>query len=99
MSVIRQGLWAIFDSGPVRMGPTQLALARLALVAGVLIGCAGAGSGSGAGVQPPAPAWRINVNHSEAPYNRQRDEAPALSDAEIDELIAFLARLRDGLTP
>ena len=49
------------------------------------------------------PAWRGNVNRSEAPYNppynRQRGDAPALSDAEIDELIAFLATLSDGYTP
>ena len=45
------------------------------------------------------PAWRGNVNRSEAPYNRQRGDAPALSDAEIDDLIAFLATLSDGFTP
>ena len=45
------------------------------------------------------PAWRGNVNCSEAPYNRQRGDAPALSDAEIDEPIAFLATLSDGYTP
>ena len=45
------------------------------------------------------PAWRGNVNRSEVPYNRQRGDAPALSDAEIDELIAFLATLSDGFTP
>ena len=45
------------------------------------------------------PAWRGNVNRSEAPYNRQRGDAPALSDAEIDDVIAFLATLSDGFTP
>ena len=41
-------------------------------------------------------AYRGNVNTSEAPYNRRRGDAPALSDAEIDDLIAFLNTLTDG---
>ena len=41
-------------------------------------------------------AYRANVNTSEAPYNRRRGDAPALNDAEIDDLIAFLATLSDG---
>ncbi len=41
-------------------------------------------------------AYHANVNTTEAPYNRQPGDAPALSDAEIDELIAFLATLSDG---
>lgn len=40
-----------------------------------------------------------NVNTSEAPYNRRPGDAPALSDAEIDDLIAFLATLSDGYAP
>jgi cytochrome c peroxidase len=40
--------------------------------------------------------YRVNVNTSEAPYNRKPGEAPALSDAEIDDLIAFLQTLTDG---
>ena len=40
-----------------------------------------------------------NVNTSEAPYNRRRGDAPALSDAEIDDVIAFLHTLSDGYTP
>jgi len=43
-------------------------------------------------------AYRGNVNTSEAPYNRRRGETPALSDAEIDDLIAFLNTLSDGYT-
>jgi cytochrome c peroxidase len=39
-----------------------------------------------------------NVNTSEAPYNRRPGDAPALSDAEIDDVIAFLATLTDGWT-
>jgi cytochrome c peroxidase len=42
------------------------------------------------------PQYRGNVNTSEAPYNRKPGEAPALSDAEIDDLIAFLNTLTDG---
>ncbi len=40
--------------------------------------------------------YRANVNTSEAPYNRKPGDAPALSDAEIDDLIAFLQTLTDG---
>jgi cytochrome c peroxidase len=40
-----------------------------------------------------------NVNTTEVPYNRHAGEAPALSDAEIDDVIAFLATLNDGYTP
>jgi cytochrome c peroxidase len=42
------------------------------------------------------PEYRVNVNTREAPYNRRPGEAPALSDAEIDDLIAFLETLSDG---
>ncbi len=45
------------------------------------------------------PAGRGNGNRGEAPYNRQRADAPALSDAEINELIAFRANLSHGFTP
>ena len=41
-------------------------------------------------------AYRANVNTSEAPYNRNPGDAPALTDAEIDDLIAFLTTLSDG---
>lgn len=44
-------------------------------------------------------AYKANVNTSEAPYNRKPGQAPALSDSEIDELIAFLHTLTDGYTP
>jgi cytochrome c peroxidase len=44
-------------------------------------------------------AYRANVNTSEAPYNRRRGGTPALSDAEIDDVIAFLATLTDGYQP
>lgn len=41
-------------------------------------------------------AMRANVNTSEAPYNRQAGMAPALSEAEIDDLLQFLRTLNDG---
>lgn len=40
--------------------------------------------------------YQRNVNTSEAPYNRRPGDAPALSDAEIDDVIAFLRTLNDG---
>jgi cytochrome c peroxidase len=43
--------------------------------------------------------YKANVNTTEAPYNRQLGGVPALSDAEIDDLIAFLQTLSDGFTP
>jgi cytochrome c peroxidase len=44
-------------------------------------------------------AYKANVNTTEAPYNRKLGDAPALSDAEIDDLIAFLNTLTDSWTP
>ena len=40
--------------------------------------------------------YRRNVNQEEVPYNRHAGDAPALGDAEIDDLIAFLGTLSDG---
>ena len=45
------------------------------------------------------PAHQANVNTSEAPYNRGPGDMPALSDAEIDDVIAFLKTLSDGYAP
>jgi len=42
------------------------------------------------------PQYRANVNTTEAPYNRRPGDAPALNDAEIDDVIAFLQTLTDG---
>lgn len=42
------------------------------------------------------PAYAANVNTTEAPYNRNVGDAPALSDAEIAEVVAFLCTLTDG---
>ena len=44
-------------------------------------------------------ALHKNVNTSEAPYNRKPGDAPALSDAEIDDVVAFLNTLTDGFKP
>ena len=47
-------------------------------------------------------SWAVyqkNVNREEVPYNRNPGEAPALSDAEIDDVIAFLGTLSDGFVP
>jgi len=40
--------------------------------------------------------WHANVNTTEAPYDRKPGDAPALSDEEIDDVIAFLRTLSDG---
>jgi len=44
-------------------------------------------------------ALQGNVNTGEAPYDRRPGDAPALSDAEVDDVIAFLQTLTDGWTP
>jgi len=43
--------------------------------------------------------FHTNVNTTEVPYNRHLGDAPALTDAEIDDLIAFLRILSNGYTP
>jgi len=45
------------------------------------------------------PDLIANVNTTEAPYDRRPGQAPALSDAEIDDVLAFLATLTDGYDP
>ena len=45
------------------------------------------------------PQYRKNVNTLEVPYNRHQGDAPALSDAEIEDVIAFLNTLTDGWKP
>lgn len=45
------------------------------------------------------PLLRTNVNTTEVPYNRRPGQAPALSDSEIADLVAFLGTLSDGYTP
>ena len=41
-------------------------------------------------------AYKGNVNTKEVPYDRKPGDAPALTDAEIDDVIAFLQTLSDG---
>ena len=41
-------------------------------------------------------AYRQYVNTAEAPYDRRLGQAPALTEAEIDDLVAFLSTLSDG---
>ena len=40
--------------------------------------------------------YHANVNTAEVPYNRQPGDTPALTDAEVDDVIAFLQTLTDG---
>lgn len=42
------------------------------------------------------PQYHRNVNTTEVPYNRRPGDDPALTDAEIDDVIAFLKTLNDG---
>ena len=44
-------------------------------------------------------AYKTNVNATEAPYDRKPGDAPALNDAEIDDVISFLKTLTDGWRP
>lgn len=44
-------------------------------------------------------AYRSGVNTTEAPYDRRLGDAPALTPAEIADLVAFLGTLTDGWTP
>lgn len=41
-------------------------------------------------------AYHRNVNVDEVPYDRKRGQKPALSDKEVDEVVAFLRTLNDG---
>jgi cytochrome c peroxidase len=40
--------------------------------------------------------YHANVNTSEAPYNRTQGQNPALTEAEIDDVVTFLQTLNDG---
>lgn len=42
------------------------------------------------------PDYAANVNVTEAPYNRHPGDAPALTDDEIADVVAFLCTLTDG---
>jgi cytochrome c peroxidase len=45
------------------------------------------------------PQYHGNVNRTEPPYDRGPGDAPALTDAEIDDVIAFLHTLSEGFAP
>ena len=45
------------------------------------------------------PEYRGNVNTAEVPYDRGPGEVPALSDGDIEDVIAFLNTLTDGYQP
>lgn len=42
------------------------------------------------------PAYRENVNINSVPYNRREGSTPALSDSDVDDLVAFLKTLTDA---
>ncbi|WP_211463821.1 cytochrome-c peroxidase [Collimonas silvisoli] len=42
------------------------------------------------------PAYRENVNINSVPYNRREGSTPALSDSDVDDLVAFLQTLTDA---
>jgi cytochrome c peroxidase len=58
-----------------------------------------AGDGSVQKFDDLPPAYRGNVNTTEGPYNRRPGDVPALSDAEVDDVIVFLKTLSDGYAP
>lgn len=45
------------------------------------------------------PPYRANVDTVDAPFNRRPGEPPALTQAEIRDVIAFLETLTDGYKP
>lgn len=45
------------------------------------------------------PQYRGNVDRVDAPFNRDPGDPPALSAADIRDMIAFLGTLTDGYTP
>ena len=45
------------------------------------------------------PKYKKNVDVADAPFDRKRGDAPALNDAEIKDVIAFLGTLNDGYRP
>jgi cytochrome c peroxidase len=44
-------------------------------------------------------AYKADVNITEVPYNRRAGDVPALSDSDIEDVIAFLNTLTDGFQP
>lgn len=51
---------------------------------------------SGSVFEDVAPAHRGNVNVNSPPLNRRPDQPPALSEQDIDDLVAFLRTLTDA---
>ena len=45
------------------------------------------------------PQFKANVSRGEAPYDRVPGGVPAISPAEADDIVAFLATLSDDWTP
>ncbi len=45
------------------------------------------------------PAYRVDVDTVDAPFNRRANESPALTAAEQRDIITFLATLTDGYRP
>ncbi len=45
------------------------------------------------------PQYRKNIDVIDAPFDRKPGDKPALNDAEIDDLVAFLKTLTDGYRP
>jgi cytochrome c peroxidase len=45
------------------------------------------------------PQYHANVNTAEVPYDRVLGDAPALTDAEVDDVVVFLRTLSDGYRP
>jgi cytochrome c peroxidase len=41
----------------------------------------------------------VNVNTTEPPYDRRPGDLPALTEPEIQDVVAFLQTLTDGFTP
>ena len=44
------------------------------------------------------PAYRGNINR-DPPFDRKPGDAPALTDADITDIVAFLGTLTDGYRP
>jgi cytochrome c peroxidase len=45
------------------------------------------------------PAWRANIDHEDAPFDRKPGRKPAMSAADEQDIIAFLGTLTDGWKP
>lgn len=49
------------------------------------------------GVPNDLPAvYQGNIEHTKAPFNRSRADGPVLTEAEVDDVVAFLGTLSDG---